>query len=344
VAPAILDGNGVDQFVLLKGSAARPGELSPRRFLEAIDGPRQPAWPAGSSGRMQLADRVLDPGNPLTARVLVNRVWHHLFGRGLVPTTDNFGKLGEAAADPGAAALLDALAVRFRDEGYSVKRLVREIVTSSTWRMSSLRDPRAVAADPLDTLLHHYPLRRLEGEAIRDKILAVSGRLDRTVGGPGVEVHLSDFHEGRGKPGSGPLDGKGRRSIYTTIRRNFLPALPLAFDMPVPFQAMGRRNVTNVPAQALTLMNDPFVLEQAAVWARAALADGSAAPEARIDGMYRRAFARPPSADELAATLEFLAAQARQHGVDFAAQPRHEAAWGDLAHALFNAKEFIFVP
>ena len=344
VAPAILDGNGVDQFVLLKGSAARPGELSPRRFLEAIDGPRQPLWPAGSSGRMQLADRVLDPGNPLTARVLVNRVWHHLFGRGLVPTTDNFGKLGEAAADPGAAALLDALAVRFRDEGFGVKRLIREIVTSSTWRMSSVRDPRAVAVDPLNTLLHHYPLRRLEGEAIRDKILAVSGRLDRTVGGPGVEVHLADFHEGRGKPGSGPLDGKGRRSIYTTIRRNFLPALPLAFDMPVPFQAMGRRNVTNVPAQALTLMNDPFVLEQAAVWARATLADGSAAPEARIDGMYRRAFARPPSADELAATLEFLAAQARQHGVDFAAQPRHEAAWADLAHALFNAKEFIFVP
>ena len=148
-----------------------------------------------------LARWLFDPAHPLTARVLVNRVWHHLFGRGLVPTTDNFGKLGEAAADPGAAALLDALAVRFRDEGFGVKRLIREIVTSSTWRMSSVRDPRAVAVDPLNTLLHHYPLRRLEGEAIRDKILAVSGRLDRTVGGPGVEVHLADFHEGRGKAG-----------------------------------------------------------------------------------------------------------------------------------------------
>jgi hypothetical protein len=272
-APAILDGNGVDQFVLLKGSAARPGSVSPRRFLEAIDGAGQPAWPGGSSGRRELADRVLDPKNPLTARVAVNRVWHHLFGRGLVPTTDNFGKLGEPPTDPIAEALLDTLAVRFVEEGWSIKALVREIVTSATWRMSSARDPAAVEKDPLNLLLHHHPLRRLEGEAIRDKILAVSGRLDPKVGGPGVEVFLTEFQDGRGRPGVGPLDGAGRRSLYTTIRRNFLPGFLVTFDLPVPFQAMGRRNVTNVPAQSLTMMNDPFVVEQSRVWAKKALAE-----------------------------------------------------------------------
>ena len=343
-APAILDGNGIDQFVLLKGSAARPAEPAARRFLEVIDGQGQPAWPANSSGRLVLADRVLDPQNPLTARVAVNRIWHHLFGRGLVPTPDNFGKLGEPAADPLAQALLDTLAVRFVAEGWSVKQLVRGIVTSATWRMSSNRDSAAVEQDPRNLLFHHFPLRRLEGEAIRDKILAVSGRLDPTIGGPGVEVFLTNFHEGRGRPGSGPLDGAGRRSIYTTVRRNFLPGFLVAFDYPVPFQAMGRRNVTNVPAQALTLMNDPFVVEQARLWAKQTLADDALSPEARIDRMYREAFVRSPAPEETAAALDFLTAQARAHGTDFAEQPHREAAWADLAHALFNTKEFIFVP
>ena len=343
-ALAILDGNGIDQFVLLKGSAARPAEPAARRFLEAIDGQGQPAWPANSSGRLVLADRVLDPKNPLTARVAVNRIWHHLFGRGLVPTPDNFGKLGESADDPLAQALLDTLAVRFVAEGWSVKQLVRGIVTSATWRMSSARDSAAVKQDPRNLLFHHFPLRRLEAEAIRDKILAVSGRLDPTIGGPSVEVFLTDFHEGRGRPGSGPLDGAGRRSIYTTVRRNFLPGFLVAFDYPVPFQSMGRRNVTNVPAQALTLMNDPFVVEQARLWAKRTLADDGLSPVARIDRMYREAFVRSPAPEETAAALNFLTAQARAHGTDFAEQPLSEAAWADLAHALFNTKEFIFVP
>ena len=225
-----------------------------------------------------------------------------------------------------------------------MKRLVREIVTSSTWRMQSVADPRAVERDPTNRLLHHFPLRRLEGEAVRDKILAVSGRLDRKVGGPPVEVALSDFHEGRGKPGSGPLDGDGRRSIYTRIRRNFLPAIPLAFDMPVPFQAMGRRNVTNVPAQALTLMNDPFDVEQSGRWAARILADSATSVDEAIVRMYREAFARAPSPDEVAAARGFLVAQTALHGGDFAADQRLPAAWADLAHALVNAKEFIFIP
>ena len=342
-APALLDGNGIDQFVLLKGSAARPGELSPRRFLEAIDGSDQPAWPKHSSGRLELADRVLAPANPLASRVMVNRLWHHLFGRGLVPTTDNFGKLGEPPADHYAQALLDHLAVRFMEEGWGLKKLIRQMVTSSSWQMASTPSVTAAQRDPLNLLLHHYPLRRLEGEAIRDKILAVSGRLDRMVGGPSVEVYLTPFHNGRGRPESGPLDGNGRRSLYTTIRRNFLPSFLLAFDLPVPFQSMGRRNVTNVPAQALTLMNDPFVTEQAQVWARRLLAETSLTTEARVIRMYHEAFAREPTAEEQAMAIEFLAAQAERHGVAFTTDPTNEVAWSDLAHTLFNTKEFIFV-
>ncbi|HBB75190.1 MAG TPA: hypothetical protein DC048_12175, partial [Planctomycetaceae bacterium] len=117
-----------------------------------------------------------------------------------------------------------------------------------------------------------------------------------------------------------------------------------AFDMPVPFQAMGRRNVTNVPAQALVLMNDPFVAEQATLWARRVLADASTAPETRIAGMYRDAFARDPTNDELAAARAFVETQTAAHGGSFASDQRQETAWADLAHALFNAKEFIFVP
>ena len=210
--------------------------------------------------------------------------------------------------------------------------------------MSSQRDPQAVAQDPLNLLMHHYPLRRLEAEAIHDKILALSGRLDRTIGGPSVEVFLTETHEGRGKPTSGPLDGGGRRSIYTKIRRNFLPSFLVAFDMPTPFQAMGRRNVTNVPAQSLSLMNDPFVSEQATLWAKKWLDDETLTTHDRIDRMYREAFARPPRSDEQAAAVAFLAAQAQQHGGTIAAQPRQLAAWSDLAHAMINAKEFIFIP
>ena len=157
-------------------------------------------------------------------------------------------------------------------------------------------------------------------------------------------MFITPFHDGRVKPSSGPLDGAGRRSIYTKIRRNFLPSFLLAFDMPVPFQAMGRRTVTNVPAQSLSLMNDPFVTEQAAVWAKKVLRDQTLSPEARIDTMYREAFARGPTVAERAAAVEFLATQAADYGVSFAGQPRHESIWADLAHALITTKEFIFVP
>ncbi|CAA9388904.1 MAG: FIG00926821: hypothetical protein, partial [uncultured Phycisphaerae bacterium] len=295
------------------------------------------APPGGGSGRLELARRVASPDNPLTARVMVNRVWHHLFGRGIVPSVDDFGVMGQPPSHP---ELLDHVADRFVKDGWSVKRLIRAVVLSNTYRMSSVASEHATQVDPQNVLLHHMPVRRLEGEAVRDAILAVSGRLDRTPYAPVVDVHLTEFMEGRGRPGAGgPLDGEGRRSVYTKVRRNFLPPMMLAFDMPIPFATIGRRSVSNVPAQALILMNDPFVVEQAKVWAGRVLRDPGLSREQRVDAMYRAAFSRPAAAQETADALAFLESQARELGAA-ADDPR---AWADLAHVLFNVKEFVFV-
>jgi cytochrome c553 len=335
VAPAILDGPGADELLLVRGQPRNPAGATPRRFLEALSGTEPPKFATGS-GRLELAQQIVDPANPFTARVIVNRVWHHLFGRGLVPSVDNLGVLGQP---PTHRELLDYLAVRFvRDLNWSVKALIRELVLTRAYQMSSApADARAEQLDPDNELLHRAHLRRLEGEAIRDSLLAVSGRLDRQVGGPSVMVHLTPFMDGRGKPSSGPLDGNGRRSLYISVRRNFLPPMMLAFDLPIPFTTMGRRNVSNVPAQALILMNDPFVVSQSRAWAKAltSIAD----PAERVRRMYLAAFSRPPSESELNDALAFVSTQGRGPGNS----PTDERVWADLGHVLFNVKEFIYL-
>jgi hypothetical protein len=329
---ATTDGEGIDSPVFIRGSYKTLGPAAPRRFLEAVAGSDQPAVSQGS-GRLEIAKRVADPSNPLTARLMANRVWHHLFGRGIVPSVDDFGVMGQPPSHP---ELLDYLADRFVKEGWSLKKLIRAMVLTSTYQMSSVpaEASRAAQVDAPNALLHHVPVRRLEAEAIRDAILAVSGRLDRTVYGPTVDVYLTPFMEGRGKPQtSGPLDGDGRRSIYIAVRRNFLPPMMLAFDAPIPFSTIGRRSVSNVPAQALILLNDPFVTGQAKVWAERILSDKqlTTAPQ-RVTRMYEQAFARPPTERELSDALAFVEKQ-----------PDERRAWTDLAHVLFNVKEFIFV-
>ncbi|HET6573746.1 MAG TPA: DUF1553 domain-containing protein, partial [Fimbriiglobus sp.] len=325
LAPALLDGTGVDEHVFVRGNPRTPGEVVPRRSLEALAGTGRLNHDRGS-GRLELAKQFTDPKqNPFIARVAVNRVWHHLFGRGIVASTDNFGVLGEPPTHP---ELLDYLAGEFVRNGWSVKRLIRRLVLSSTFRMSSKAD--SDPADPTNQLLHHFRLKRLEGEAIRDAMLAVSGRLDRTIGGPPVPIRLTPFLDGRGRPkASGPLNGAGRRSLYLAVRRNFLSPMLLAFDTPIPFSTVGRRQVSNVPAQALILMNDPFVHQQAEVWAKRVL---ELPAGERVREMYLSAFGRPPIEAEAAACRAFV--EGKEDDV---------TAWADLAHALFNVKEFVFV-
>jgi len=338
LAMAMLEGNGVDEPLLIRGNPRTPGETVARRPLEAFAGSAE-FQPGAGSGRLELARSLLAADNPLVARVMVNRVWHHLFGVGIVPTVDNFGLLGQPPSHP---ELLDYLAQCFVADGWSLKHLIRDLVLSRTYQMSSYPDAAADEHDPGDALLHRMRLRRLEGEAIRDAILTVSGGLNWRQFGPSESIYLTADHQGRGRPNtSGPLDGAGRRSIYLGVRRNFLSSMMLAFDLPVPATTVGRRNVSNVPAQALILLNDPFVDEQAIGWARRALAV-DLPPAERIGRLYEATLGRPPEKSELDAALEFLHGQAQELNRPDAWQ-NDERVWADLAHVLWNSKEFLLV-
>ncbi len=329
------DWQPADSPIHIRGNHKNLGEIAPRQFLQAIAGSEQAPFHNGS-GRLELAQWVASERNPLTARVMANRVWHHHFGRGIVASPDNFGRMGEEPTHP---ALLDFLARSFMESGWSVKDLHREIVLSSTYRASSVPSEKARLADPSNRLLSHFPVRRLEAEAIRDSLLAVSGALDLSVGGPGVPPHISKYQDGRGKPASGPLDGLGRRSVYLQVRRNFLPPLFLAFDYPLPISTEGRRGISAVASQALLMLNNEFVNEQAELWAERTLQAHEGTQE-RIEEMYLRAYGRPPVQSEISEIEGFLASQARLREASGHDDP---AIWADLAHAVLNTAEFLFV-
>jgi cytochrome c553 len=341
-ALAAADGTGIDERIFIRGNHKTPGEPAPRRFLEAVATENHVPMPTNTSGRLELARLLTDPNtDPLIARVMVNRIWHHLLGRGIVASTDNFGALGQVPTHPD---LLDYMAAGFVKDGWSIKKTIRTIMLSRTYQMASeAADSNAEQADPDNALLHRAHVRRLEAEAIRDEMLAVSGRLDPKLLGPSVDVNLTSFMEGRGRPASGPLDGAGRRSIYLAERRNFLSPMMLAFDQPIPFSSMGRRSVSNVPAQALTLMNDPFVLEQAKIWATRVMAAKDMSPEQRITRMYMTAFGRSPTEGERSDAVAFLQTQGEELGVPSERRLEDVRVWADLAHAMMNAKEFIFL-
>lgn len=340
-AVAWFDGTGVDENVLVRGKPFKPGALAPRSLPVAFPGAK-PILTAGSSGRLELARQLVDPENPLVSRVIVNRVWHHVFGRGLVPTVDNFGALGERPTHP---ELLDHLASQFmHTDGWSIKRLIRRLVLTRAFGQSSrLADAKTEERDPSNALLHRMSVRRLEGEVIRDALLTVSGRLNPVVGGPPITVHLTEFLVGRGRPDqSGPLDGDGRRSIYTAMRRNFLPTLPQTFDAPTPFSTVGRRNVTNVPGQSLALMNDPLFHQQARVWVERLLRETKGADDVtRLRWLFETAYGRLPDQGEIKACRESLGELRELEGKS---GPDEIGPWSELGHALLNANEFIYVP
>lgn len=335
-APALFDGTGCDEPVLLRGKPTRPSQPAPRSLPVAMG--FKPIRSEATSGRLNLARQLTDAANPLLARVFVNRVWQHLFGRGIVGTPDNFGFLGERPTHP---ELLDHLAFQFiHEDRWSVKSLVRRLVLSDTFAMGPTPSSQALEADPSNRLWHHIPVRRLEAEAIRDAILTVSGRLDPAIGGPPVPIFLTPFHEGRGRPEkSGPLDGNGRRSLYGAVRRNFMPTMLVAFDFPTPFSTIGRRNRTNVPAQSLVLRNDPFIHEQARVWAERTLREvPGGTDDDRVSRLFESAFARPPATHERVSCQESLAQLRTLHAAGDEA-----AVWADLCHALLNTNDFLFL-
>jgi hypothetical protein len=335
-ALSIADGSGENDHVLIRGNHRKPGEKVPRRFFEVFTSTDPDAEQPGS-GRLQLADKMTAAENPLLARVIVNRLWHHHFGRGIVASPDNFGVLGQLPSHP---KLIDWLASELKRRDWSIKQMHRLIMLSSTYRMTSdITSEQTETADPTNLLWHRMAVKRLEGEIIRDALLSISGRADGKMFGPGVVPHLTLHMEGRGRPRkSGSLDGNGRRSIYINVRRNFLTPMFLAFDFPTPTATTGRRSVSNVPAQALTMMNNPFVLQQARVWAERLLADAAATPNDRIARAYEMSLGRLPTVQESRAAIAFLEAQGQEYN-----GANDVRTWTDFCHVLLNVKEFVFV-
>ena len=328
---------GSNERIGIRGSYTEQGD-SVERGLVRFLGPTVDRQNPLVSGRLDWARQVTDDRNPLIARVYVNRVWHYLFGEGLVRTPDDFGHLGQAPSHP---ELLDYLATRFVQEGWSTKKLIRMLVTSSVWRQASVPAHNAIEVDPENRLWHHLPMRRLEAEPIRDSILMVAGRLDRTMFGPPIEPFRT-AEDSQKRLFQGPLDGEGRRSIYLDMTLMEPPRFLALFNQPIPKQTVGRRDVSNVPDQALALLNDPFVIAMAKHWSERLVADGLTSPEHRIAGMLETALARPARPSEIAGLLQLI-----HRSVELQEETCElltcQGAWQNAAHAVFNLKEFLYV-
>lgn len=344
VTPGVADVDaGFDQAVFLRGDCQIPGPVVPRHFLPSLaawNPPELATIPPGS-GRLTLAEQLASGGNPLTARVMVNRIWHHLYGTGLVKSVDDFGHVGELPSHP---ELLDHLASQFMADQWSVKRLIRRIVLTQTFQLSS--QPAGMLTrevDPLNRQLSYYPARRLEAEAIRDAILHSSGRLDPRLFGQSIQpFREKEYVDRRLFPG--PLDGDGRRSVY--IKNNLMegPKFLEAFNFPGGKVAQGRRDVTHVPAQALALLNDPFVLQQADVWASRLIARTDDTLAQRIEFIVESALNRPVTPQELVAFKHTVVQLAELHQVPPGDLLGSHSIWKDIAHTVFNLQEFIYVP
>lgn len=324
------DGFATNTPLFPRGDHRRAAEPVARRYLEVL-GSDAKAYRQNASGRLQLANEIASPQNPLTARVYVNRVWHWIFGRGLVSTVDNFGRLGEPPSHP---ELLDELAQEFMQRQWSTKQLVRALVLTATFQRSSDVLASTHEQDPGNRSWSHADVHRLDAESLRDSFLKVAGNLDLKSGGPSVPIHHRQVVDPDKQPPSGPIDGGGRRTLYLEVRRNFLSDFLVTFDFPKPTAPTGRRSETNVPAQNLALLNDPFVRHQADLWAKR-LIQQEPQSQRRIELLYQQALQRGATPDERTRLLEFLGSTN---------SPAEElAAWTEAALVIFNTKEFLYL-
>jgi cytochrome c553 len=337
-AYAASEGTPADAKVQRKGDPKNLGESVPRGFLQVLGGQRLSDGAKGS-GRLELAGWIADPRNPLTARVMVNRIWQYHFGRGIVPSPNDFGARGKP---PTHSELLDWLAARFVEGGWSVKAMHKRIMLSAAYQLSGAEDPTAAAADVNDELLWRFPRRRLSAEEIRDAMLAVGGNLDRTMGGPHPFPPEMGWRYTQHKPFVAVYD-TDHRSVYLMQQRFRRHPLLEIFDGPDPNTTTAERSPSTTAIQALFLMNAPLVHEQADRLAvRVALAFPGEAE--RVDYAHRLAFGRHASADEVDDARRYLA-QCRDElmstGVAWDRVPR--AALASYARVLLSSNEFLFV-
>ncbi|OWK40227.1 PSD1 and planctomycete cytochrome C domain-containing protein [Fimbriiglobus ruber] len=315
----------------VRGNVDAIGQMVSPDFLRMFAGRNEVAKSAGS-GRLELANSLVQPDHPLTSRVYANRVWQWVMGTGIVATPDDFGHLGEKPSHP---ELLDYLAGEFVREGWYTKKLIRRLVLTQTFRQSGLVTEDGRTRDPGNRLRHHYPTRRLEAEAIRDSMLAVSGRLDpQLYGRPIFPPRAAE--DAAKRLYAGPLDGNGRRSIYLQMSIMEPPKFLVGFNLPDLRLPTGHRDETNAPAQALILLNDPFVAEMARLWGRLLVKSPHASPEERVRSMFVVAFGRMPSETELKRWTSAVRDLASSDLM------KDENAWTQLSHTMFNAKEFLY--
>ncbi len=366
-ANAVADAPHPHEYsVLVRGEPEHKGDEVPRRFLEILshDPNHRTVWTKGS-GRLDLARAIADPKNPLTARVLVNRLWQEHFGSGFVTTPDDLGNMSAPPANP---ELLDWLAARFTESGWSIKQLQRTIVLSSTYQESSTANPAAVALDPSNRFLWRANLRRLDFEELYDSLLAIAGTLDRTVGGKSITPASDAF--GR------------RRSLYTFIDRRNPPELLTQFDFPNPNTPTGRRYETTVPQQALFLMNSPLVVETARQLTHRPEFTAFNRDQDRVTSLYLAIFQRLPTDEEVELGVRYVRANPAGKALDLPEPPARKSArekaqeerrakfaannpngrltdqrpigatitpggpedtWTKLAHALFQTNEAMFI-
>jgi hypothetical protein len=338
---AVAEGKPVDVPLQRRGDPASAGPVVPRgvpRF-PFLEGEPPPSLGSQSSGRLELAEWLTQPSHPLTARVMVNRIWQHHFGRGIVATPSNFGLRGEPPTHP---ELLDWLAERFSASGWSIKAIHREIVLSATYQQGNDYAAASAVIDPENRWLWRFSRQRLDGESIRDAMLAVSGRLDRWPGGPHAFPPIEDWRWTQHDPFKA-VYATSHRSVYLMTQRMVKHPFLAIFDGPDTNSSTDVRTHSTVPLQALYLRNNPFVHEQAASFAGRLLA-GSSEPDTRIERAYELAWGRPPRAEELERAARFL--NECRDALQAARAPREAReleAWTSLAKVLLSANEFLYI-
>ena len=333
-AMGVTEDKVVDVAVHLRGDPLTLGDIVQRRMPEVLAGPSLPLFTDQASGRQQLAEWLVDRRNPLTARVIVNRIWRWHFGRGLVTSTDNFGLLGETPSHP---KLLDWLARRFIEDGWSIKALHRRILLSSTWQQASSVSHEAQRLDPENRLYSRAAIRRLEAEAVRDALLSVSGMLDETMGGTLLTLRNRAYFFDHTSIDKTTYDSP-RRSIYLPMVRNNVYDVFQLLDFPDPAVSTGDRSETVVASQALLMLNSELVMNSAAQLA-ARLPDESHHDDDRLRRLYLLAFGRPATQAERNADLRLL--QKLTSDVD--SRELRQKAWATLCHITLAANEFLYL-
>ena len=323
-----------DLAVRIRGESANLGQSVPRGFLQVASyrGEPKASMPENQSGRVQLAEWLVHPNHPLTARVMANRVWQHLLGQGIVATSDNFGTLGAMPSHP---ELLDHLADRLIEDGWSVKSLIRKIIRSRTYQQAALT---ASANDPDNVLLRHQNRRPAPAETIRDSILAIAGQLELKPRQSAV-TQLGRFAietSGKRHASLGQTDQLRHRSIYLPMARGAIPPSLKVFDMPNPDLVTGNRAVTNVPAQALFMLNSPFVREMSQSLGARLTRDNLSGEEV-VQELHERIFIREADGEDLAMGKAYLHRLRKEDGRSM------QDAIASYAQVLFSSSEFRFI-